>query len=434
VPGASEEARLTARQAVDLLEQLPPGRELALAHANLSFVLDWAGDSAGAWQAARRALDLAERLDDRDALCEALRSIGWRELPKDPDHGLATIERAAGLAEERGLADVVADAHLARALSAMWAHRHDVARRSFDEGLAYCRTHGVDLVELYLLANRARFQLDEGRWADAAESALLVVGRRAVSTYPRTLALSVLALVRARRGDKEVLPLLAEARALAEPTCELARIAPVAVAGAESAWLRGDTAGAREATDDALELAVRVGSAHDIARIQAWRRRAGIEEPARAPADGPYALELAGDAAAAAARWSDLGRPYETALALADVGSEPALRESLESLTTLGARAPAAVVSRRLRALGARDIQRGPRPATRRNAAGLTARESQVLALVAEGLRNAEIARRLFLSPRTVEHHVTAIRRKLGADTRVAAAAKAAALGLLQDS
>ena len=154
-----------------------------------------------------------------------------------------------------------------------------------------------------------------------------------MSTYPRTLALSVLALVRARRGDPEELPLLAEARALAEPTRELARIAPVAVAGAESAWLRGDTAGAREATDDALELAVRVGSAHEIARIQAWRRRAGIEEPARAPAEGPYALELTGDAAAAAARWSDLGRPYEAALALADVGGEPALRESLESLT-----------------------------------------------------------------------------------------------------
>jgi DNA-binding NarL/FixJ family response regulator len=167
--------------------------------------------------------------------------------------------------------------------------------------------------------------------------------------------------------------------------------------------------------------------------LQAWRRRAGIEEPAHALAGGPYALELAGDAAAAAARWSDLGRPYEAALALADTGGEGALRESLQALTTLGARAPVAIVSRRLRALGARDIQRGPRPATRGNAAGLTARESQVLALVAEGLRNAEIAQRLFLSPRTVGNHVSSILRKLGADTRGGAAARAASLGLLQD-
>ncbi len=432
-PGRGEEARLTARQAVDLLEQLPPGRELALAYANLAFLLGTAADNAGARQWARRALDLAERLDDPDVLCEALFAVGWRELLDDRDRGLATIERATAVAEERGLEERVADAHLARAQSAMWAHRHNVARISFEEGLTYCRTHGIDLIELYLLANRARFELDEGRWSDAAESAMLVVGRQAVSTYPRTLALSVLALVRARRGDPEVLPLLVEARSLAEPTRELPRLAPVAVAGAEAAWLRGDPAGAREATDDALELAVRVGSAHDIACIQVWRRRAGIEEPAHALAGGRYALELAGDAAAAAARWSELGRPYEAALALADVGGERALRESLDALTALGARAPAAIVSRRLRALGARDIRRGPRPATRRNAAGLTARESQVLALVAEGLRNAEIAQRLFLSPRTVDNHVSAILRKVGADTRGEAVAKAATLGLPED-
>ena len=431
-PGRGEEARRIAREAVELLELLPRGRELALAYANLSFLLGAAADP-GASEWARRALELAERVDDPDVLCEALFAVGWRELGKGAGRGLATIERAVALAEDRGLEGRVADGHLARAQSAMWRHQHDAARIAFEEGVTFCREHGIDLIEVYLLANRARFELDEGRWADAAESAMLVIGRRAISTYPRTLALTVLALVRARRGDPEVLTLLEEARALAEPTRELPRIAPVAVAAVEAAWLRGDPAGACAATADALELAVQVGSAHDIACLQAWRRRAGIEEPPDALASGPYALELAGDPAAAAARWSELGRPYEAALALADVGGEGALRESLEALTALGARAPAAIVSRRLRALGARDIQRGPRPATRQNAAGLTARESQVLALLAQGLRNAEIAQRLFLSPRTVGNHVSSILRKLGADTRVEAAAKAAALGLLQD-
>jgi DNA-binding CsgD family transcriptional regulator len=430
-PGRGEEARVTARQAIGLLEEISAERELAVAYATFAFLLSWIPDAAEALRSARRAVELAERVGDPDVLCEALASLAWRELTVDVERGLATLARATELAEERHLEDYVADGCLARAQAAMWAHRDD-ADRLFEEGLTYCRMRGNDLVELYLLVNRALLELERGRWSEAAETARLVVARRAVSTLPRTLALTVLALIRARRGDPEVLPLLAEARAFAEPTRELHRIVPVAVAGAEVAWLRGDTAGAREATDDALDLAVRTESTNEIAWIQSWRRRAGIDEPVHALSAGPYGLELSGDAAAASAHWSELGRPYEAALALADVGSEEALRESFERLTALDAHAAAASVARRLRALGVRDIRRGPRPTTRRNAAGLTSRESEVLALVAEGYGNAEIAQRLFLSQRTVGNHVSAILRKLEARSRGEAAAKAAADGLLQ--
>ena len=68
---------------------------------------------------------------------------------------------------------------------------------------------------------------------------------------------------------------------------------------------------------------------------------------------------------------------------------------------------------------------------TRRNAAGLTARQVDVLRLLAEGLTNAAIARRLVVSPRTVDHHVAAILAKLEVPSRREAAAKAAELGLL---
>jgi DNA-binding NarL/FixJ family response regulator len=119
-----------------------------------------------------------------------------------------------------------------------------------------------------------------------------------------------------------------------------------------------------------------------------------------------------------------------TALALAWADSEPALRRSVTDLQQLGAPRAAARVVRTLRERGVRDLRVGPRISTLGNPAGLTARELEVLALVSEGLRNRDIAAQLFLSEKTVDHHVSAILRKLDVETRGQAAAEAARLGL----
>ena len=133
----------------------------------------------------------------------------------------------------------------------------------------------------------------------------------------------------------------------------------------------------------------------------------------RRDVDGPWGLLLAGDWQGAAAAWDAAGRPYEAALARSEADDEGALRAALEELQRLGARPLSTMVARRLRDLGARDIPRGPRRSTRANEAQLTSRELDVLALVADGLRNSDVAERLFLSRRTVDHHVSAILRKL---------------------
>jgi DNA-binding NarL/FixJ family response regulator len=107
------------------------------------------------------------------------------------------------------------------------------------------------------------------------------------------------------------------------------------------------------------------------------------------------------------------------------------VRQAIDDLQRLGARPAATIVARRLRERGVRGLPRGPRPRTRDSPAGLTPREVEVLALVAEGLRNAQIARRLVVSEKTVDHHVSAILRKLDVHTRGEAGAEAARLGLL---
>jgi DNA-binding NarL/FixJ family response regulator len=134
----------------------------------------------------------------------------------------------------------------------------------------------------------------------------------------------------------------------------------------------------------------------------------------------------------ASQRWADLGCPYEAAMVRAQGQDEAQLRLALAEFQNLGALPAARLASRRLRELGVRDIPRGPRPGTLSNPAALTPRELEVVALLAEGLRNSEIADRLVLSPRTVDHHVSSVLSKLDARTRSEAVAAAIRLGLTE--
>jgi DNA-binding NarL/FixJ family response regulator len=78
-----------------------------------------------------------------------------------------------------------------------------------------------------------------------------------------------------------------------------------------------------------------------------------------------------------------------------------------------------------------RGIPRGPNETTRANPAGLTTKEWEILALLAHGSSNAQLARRLHRSTKTIDHHVSAILEKLGVRSRTEAVAAAFALGVI---
>jgi DNA-binding CsgD family transcriptional regulator/tetratricopeptide (TPR) repeat protein len=415
-PGRTAEAVEKGLEAVALLETLPPGRELAMAYSNLAHIEVCAAnfDDGAAW--ARRSLELAEEVGDFEIGLFARTTLAGLGLAQD---GPGLFEACLEQARNAGLDAQVARAYVVVLAAAVDLPDHELLARHLQTGIDFCSERGLERDRLYLLAHRARLELDEGRWEEAAETAAAVLRVRRTSISPRIRALVVLALVRARRGDPGYEGLLDEAWALAEPTGELTRTGEVACAKAEAAWLQGDPEAVAAATDAALAQTLQLGWGALAGRLATWRLRAGLEQTLPAGADEPFPAE----------RWDELGCPYEAALALVDGDGEAQLRGALDRLHELGARAAAAVVARRLRERGARGLPRGPRQATQQNPAGLTPRELEVLCLVAAGLRNAEIATQLVLSERTVGHHVGAILRKLDVETRAQAGAEAVRLG-----
>ena len=201
------------------------------------------------------------------------------------------------------------------------------------------------------------------------------------------------------------------------------------LARAEARWLQGELYLAAEEADLADDVA---GGADGWQRgeIAAWLRRTGSSRPPRGELAKPYRLVVAGEWEEASRLWSSLGCPYEAALALFDAGDEVALRQALKIFTRLGAPAAAQLTRHKMRAIGIRSIPAGPRTATRADPAGLTRREHEVLELICAGHTNAEIAAKLFISAKTVDHHVSAVLAKLGTPTRKAAAAYATQLKL----
>ena len=293
----------------------------------------------------------------------------------------------------------------------------------------------------YATAWLARCQFERGDWAEATRTLAAASGPdKAVPA--RIVRLATLGRLRARRGDPGAAEALSEAWTLAERTGDLQRLWPAAAGRAELAWLSGrpdaEVGGLVAST---YELAVRLGHPWAIGELGQWLLAGGsatnpsvtvgsaTAAPAAPGAADPYRLppELA------ALAWERLGCPYEAASALARAGEqasaghanggqgpEPtgALLEALRGFERLGARPAADRVAAQLRALGVRP----PRRATLAHPSGLTERESEVLALIRQGHGNAEIAARLSISAKTVDHHVSAILGKLGARTRHEAA------------
>jgi DNA-binding CsgD family transcriptional regulator/tetratricopeptide (TPR) repeat protein len=421
--GRVAEAETAALEAVRVLEPLPPGYELAMAYAGVASFRLISDDHAEAIAWGERAIELAGRVDEVEPLVHALATVGAAQITLGQDEGHSKIERSIELALNAGMPQHPVRAYSVAGTAALDAFDFPAAERYIQHGLDYLDSLDVTHWQGFLIAIRAYSNLQQGAWTEATDDAALVLAQPRTLPLARVIALVVLGRIRARRGDPGVWEPLDEAFALAAAG-DPQQVCGVAVARAEASLLEDDASAVRGHTDEAHALALERRHGFWLGQVAVARRRAGILEPAPATIE-PYTLELSGQHRRAGAWWAERGCPYEAAAALGQSDDESALEGALAQFERLGATRAAAAVAKRLG-------RRGARATTRANPAGLTQRELEVLGLVAAGLRNREIADRLSLSTRTVDHHVSAVLGKLGVRSRVEATSEAARLGLVQ--
>jgi DNA-binding CsgD family transcriptional regulator/tetratricopeptide (TPR) repeat protein len=430
-PGRLDESHAAAQQALEVLQGVDANRQLANAHLQAADISFDAEDLNSALASADRALELATATGDQELETTVQIMLAIGRFLKGLPESRGRLEQIRARAAEAGLEQQACRADTCLVSVAIRQRDYTRASAYLESALCFASERGLELFRGYLLAYQAQVDLDLGRWDEAAETASLILSEPRRSRIPKIIALSVIGRVRARRGDPGVWPVLDEALSLSSIGDTLESSEPATVARAEAAWLGGDMEGVKQETAATFALARRCGSRWVVAELAAWRRRGGLDDQlSDGETAGPYAQEVAGDWQAAAAQWRELGCPYEAALALGESGDPSPMRDAVDQFQRLGARPAAAIIARRLRERGIRRIPRGPRQRTRENPRGLTARELEVLPLLVAGLRNAEIAARLVVSERTVDHHVSAILRKLGVRSRGEVAAEASGLGL----
>jgi DNA-binding CsgD family transcriptional regulator/tetratricopeptide (TPR) repeat protein len=456
----------TCSAAVALWHRLGDSKREFDSLLSLAGNLWWLCRGADSSQASKELLKLAKSFGPSPQLAKAYHTLASRHWSQGRyEESLAVGRQVREMSDQLGLGDVISDslnlealvvhamgkdwtlpmqAGLETALSGgheyqaggafanmYWLYcgdlRHEEGEQIYNQAMAYCDVHDIGTFANCLLADRAGVFEKLGRWDECMSITHTMLEERPLSPANRIQPLCYQAKVMARRGQDGVWPHLDEAMHLALGLDEPEWLTFVGLSRIEACWLEGRLDAALAELDR-----TRDASAGVVVLSPGWvplwtRRLTGIAGPIDLE---PFASQIAGNAAHAAELWDRLGYRYEAALALLDTQDEPLLRESLARLSDLGAEAAARLVRQTMRDLGIRSIPAGTRPATKAHPRGLTVREQQILELVSQGHSNEEISGSLFISVRTVEHHVSAILGKLGATRRKDAAEQALKLGL----
>jgi DNA-binding CsgD family transcriptional regulator/tetratricopeptide (TPR) repeat protein len=377
-------------------------------------------------EGAATALAAARAVDRMDLVAHVENYAGCAlAMRGDLDAGIERVRHARAIAEEGGWIEATARAHTNLVELLVQARRWDEADLAIAEALTHYEQHDFRAHRYNTIGQRGFVAILRGDWRTAeqvlAEVAVPLRGAGVLGAIWATAR----AMLAVRTGADDAAEALTAAWEPATASGSAQYIVPVAVAAVERAWMLERP----EEADPFVAPALAVSRGW-WRELLLWRLRLVRDLPRDETVSlEPERTSLAGDWRAAAARWRSLRMPFELGIELLESGDEVAMQEALEVFDDLGAEPAARLARRRLRAAGVKRLPRRPRASTRQHPAGLTERQAEVLTLLTEGLTNVEIAARLVVSVRTVDHHVAAILQKLGVATRQEAAALATAPG-----
>lgn len=464
-----DQAAARAREAVTSRERLGDQSALAQALTTLSRTLYMINDPGGSEEAVTRAVELLAPLGDTPALADAYSYLAAiQKLTDRPDDAIEHAKRAIEIGEGTGRQDIVADSlnylgcalidsgdpggiqHLRRSVAIARAiHHHEYEQRgytnlveslyrigslgelddSIERGLAHAREYDFPSHEYNLEAHRCMLATLRGHWEEA-ETGLRKLKQVEDAGVLASFGLSALGRLLARKGDADARDILERAWQSAARTNSVQSIALAGIALVEWAWLNGEPDTAWEFAEVPLDRTGIVGAERYRGELLRILVRCGHPNQSFDGCPREYELGIKGQWREAADLWGCIGAPYERALELADSRRPAEMLKALAVLEQLGAGPAAKLVRTELKNIGVTNVPRLLKPRRQANPAGLTDRQVEVLALVTEGLTNAEIADRLVVSVRTVDHHVSAILRGLEVGTRREAARTAARLGI----
>jgi len=417
-------------RAICIFEKLPVCRELAMAYSNKSQTYMIREETGKALKWSRKAQELARSLNDPEIEAHALNNTGSAKLMTGDYSGKDELKKSLDISLKHDFME-----HAARAWSNLGAillqHKNlTEADYYLTAGSNYSEEKDMYVFSLCLAGHHSKVKLHLGLWEEAVELAKKVFNNGKVPPGNRLLPQTVMGTIRARRNDPGAKKLLDELMEHAIEMGENEKLVAVEAARAECLWLHNKLELMADELAGIYERIKKSNNAWAIGEIAFWLWKAGNLNEVPENIAKPYLLQITGKWKEAAGLWEGLNCPYEQALALAD-GDERAMKRAVEIMDSLTASAASQLIKQKMRESGFRSIPRGPRQTTRQNDAGLTQRQQEVLNLISKGLSNIEIGNQLYISPKTVDHHISAILAKLNMHSRTEAASFAQMRGLI---